>query len=453
MSISEKKAFSRKMANLVWLWLFFIIALFIGLVSNYTYQFFRRNYRAQVENQLSSIGMLKVRELTHWRDERLGDARLFYQNPVFTNLARRYLDEPSDPQAKNDLRVWMRQVQTSYGYERVMLLDDQYKKRLIYPDQYTSEISYISPAADLTLKAGQIAFEDFYLDEENQQIYLKLLVPLMDDQNSGKLLGVLALRIQPYSTLYPVINEWPIPNKTAETMLVRRDGDDALVLNELVHQHNTALKSRIPLSMGDVPAVRAALGEEGVVEGIDCRGILAVADVRDVPGTPWFLVSRIDYDEVYAPVRERLWIQIISALALIAAVGALMAVYWRQSSASFYKEQYRIGPRTANKSGQSAHHHQRRPGRHSDDELARGDHLLEPGCRASVRLYSGGGNRQKPAHLHRPGSFSCRPHGCHARISAHRTGRGSRQDARTASSPHGRRRDRRRSLTFLRLVG
>jgi len=336
-----KKPPQRLFTHLIWFWIFVIISLMILLVSNYTYQFFRKNYQIQISNQLSAIGALKVDELIQWRTERLADAKLFYQNENFTDLARRYLEDPSDAQARVDLRIWLRQVQTAYGYDRVMLLDDQYRKRLVYPDLYDeNEVSHVSVASDRKIGVGQIAFEDFYLDEDSQQIYLKILVPLIDPQNPGQLIGVLALRINPYTFLYLLINDWPIPNKTAETMLVRRDGDDALVLNELVHQHNTAMKSRIPLTMGDVPAVRAALGEEGIVEGIDCRGILAVADIRAVPGTPWFLVSRLDYAEAYAPVTERMWIQIISALAMIFAIGALFTVFSRQSTTRFYREQF-----------------------------------------------------------------------------------------------------------------
>ena len=50
----------------------------------------------------------------------------------------------------------------------------------------------------------------------------------------------------------------------------------------------------------NVPAVRAALGQEGVAEGIDYRGKPVIADVRAVPDSPWFLVARTDIEEVYA---------------------------------------------------------------------------------------------------------------------------------------------------------
>jgi len=71
------------------------------------------------------------------------------------------------------------------------------------------------------------------------------------------------LRIDPETYLYPFINRWPSPAQTAETLLVRRDGNDALFLNELKFQRLTALKQRVPLARQDVAAVKAVQARKG----------------------------------------------------------------------------------------------------------------------------------------------------------------------------------------------
>ena len=45
--------------------------------------------------------------------------------------------------------------------------------------------------------------------------------------------AIVALRIDPEIYLYPLINRWPTPSPTAETLLVRRDEEEVLYLNEL----------------------------------------------------------------------------------------------------------------------------------------------------------------------------------------------------------------------------
>jgi two-component system sensor histidine kinase/response regulator len=52
------------------------------------------------------------------------------------------------------------------------------------------------------------------------------LVPIPDDQDLGRPLGVLSLRIDPEVYLDPFIQRWPEPSTTAETLLVRREGKE-----------------------------------------------------------------------------------------------------------------------------------------------------------------------------------------------------------------------------------
>ena len=47
-------------------------------------------------------------------------------------------------------------------------------------------------------------------------------------------------------------------SRTGETLLVRRDGNDVLFLNELRHPRDPAITLRIPLDRVNVPAVMAA---------------------------------------------------------------------------------------------------------------------------------------------------------------------------------------------------
>jgi hypothetical protein len=122
--------------------------------------------------------------------------------------------------------------------------------------------------------------------------------------------------------LYPFIKRWPTPSQTAETLIVRRDGNDALFLNELRFRKNTALNLRIPLENMQTPAVQAVLGQKGIFEGVDYRGIHVIADVRPVPDSPWFLVTRMDTSEIYTPLREKLWEILILIGALLICAGA-----------------------------------------------------------------------------------------------------------------------------------
>ncbi len=151
-----------------------------------------------------------------------------------------------------------------------------------------------------------------YPNESTQKVFLCLFVPILDEQAGGQPLGALMLGIAPEAYLYPSVQRWPTPSETAETLLVRREGNEAVFLNKLRFQENTALNLRVSLDSKELPSAQAALGQEGMVEGIDYRGVPVLAAVRSIHNSPWFLVAKMDAAEVYAPMRERLWLMVIT---------------------------------------------------------------------------------------------------------------------------------------------
>jgi len=319
---------------------FAVLAVGIVTAGYLYYRNHEQHYRTGVEQQLSAIAELKVAELAHWRNERLGDAAVFHRNAAFSALVRRHFEQPENLETQGQLRTWLSHIHAAYQYDRVMLLDPQYTKRMMEPDGPERITSLVSQSSSERLGSGEVVFEDFYWNEENQHIYLKILVPVLDEANDNRVIGILELRVDPGEYLYPLIQHWPTPSQTAETLLVRRDGNDALFLNDLKFQKGAALTLRIPLENSDAPAVKAVLGQEGIVEGQDYRDVSVIAFVCAVPDSPWFLVSRMDRSEVYAPVRERLWMigVVVGILLLGSGVGA--GLIWRQQRVRFYQERY-----------------------------------------------------------------------------------------------------------------
>jgi PAS domain S-box-containing protein len=81
-------------------------------------------------------------------------------------------------------------------------------------------------------------------------------------------------------------------------------------------------------------------GQKGIVEATDYRGVPVLAAVQPLAGTPWFLASKIDQEEIYAPLRERSLLLLVVLALLIAAAGLSIVFWWRQKSAEHLRKQY-----------------------------------------------------------------------------------------------------------------
>ncbi len=341
LSRPDEKPSDAKTARVLYLFVMIFIFLATGIItigSLYS-RSYEEKHRAEVERQLSAIADLKVAELEQWRKERLSDAAVFYQNSYFSGMVLRYFEAPGDSDARERLQTWLRKIREAHRYVRVCLHDVEGRIRLADEDNPEPEAERFSPRDIEARGSGRIIFEDFYRDEYTGHVYLDILAPIIPEGgHAGRVIGILALHIDPEEYLYPLIKRWPTPSPTAETLIVRREGNDVLFLNELRFNKDSALNLRIPLARKDNPAVQAVLGREGIVEGRDYRGVLVIAAVRGISDSPWFLVARMDVAEVYAPVRVQRWLVLglVGALLLSAAFG--VGLVWRQQRLGFYKE-------------------------------------------------------------------------------------------------------------------
>ncbi|MEW6079979.1 MAG: PAS domain S-box protein [Thermodesulfobacteriota bacterium] len=160
--------------------------------------------------------------------------------------------------------------------------------------------------------------------------HLSVVAPLYSDVGSPRPLGTLLLVSDANEFLFPLIQSWPLPSRTAETLLVRRDGDEALFLNSLRHQPGAALNLRIPLNRTDVPAVMAIMGKVGVVRGKDYRGVDVLSAVLPVPDSPWFIVSKMDTEEAFAGWRNRSLL-ILSLIVILTGMTVVAGfAFWQR---------------------------------------------------------------------------------------------------------------------------
>lgn len=324
-----------------------LIVVFLFLVAGiisagyFYHRKHEKQYLFEIERQLSAIADLKMGQLLIWREERLADAGLFHHNIAFENLVKSVIEHPEAEQAHREIKAWLGRLQAKRNYNRIFLLDTQGNNRLSLPESSAEPLSpYVRYKALDSLHTGQVTFVDFYRNEFSGKIYLSILVPMFDPADAGNALGVLEIRIDPDKYLYPFIRSWPNSSATAETLLVRKEGKTAIFLNELRFKKKSALNIHIPLEKTEVLAVKAALGQEGVVRGIDYRGHPVLAALRTIPDSPWHLVARMDVEEVYAPMRERLWTTVFLVCAMLASAGMGVGFVWRQQSSRFYREKY-----------------------------------------------------------------------------------------------------------------
>jgi len=321
--------------------IFFILAVGIGVAGYLYYQNQKEYVKKDKQEDLTAIADLKVGQIVNWRQERMGDAKNIFDNKLIIPHIQQFLKGSKSSVYKQDILNWLESIQKYYLYKNVILLDTHGNILLKVIDRQEVIGPDAKRLAEEAMRTKRVIFSDLYRSKVTNLIRLTLAVPLLVSKGSETVpIGAILLRIDPYQFLYPLIQSWPTPSDTAETILVRREGENVMLLNELRHRKGTALTLQFSISEKHLPAAMVGRGDRGVVEGIDYRSVPVLAALKAIPDSPWFLVSKIDQSEVYAPVREYAGISVLIVTVLIIASGAVLGFIWRHQRADFYRKQY-----------------------------------------------------------------------------------------------------------------
>jgi len=280
-------------------------------------------YSSQVElirenrfGELQFIAELKRSQILQWREERLSDIELSAQDPVIVENIDALLRAPADPQLGALFLTKMSLVVKYENYHSMFLTTPDGKILL----DVAAHIDALEPETrDLVSRTAfnrSPQLGDFIRSKTEDKIFVDVAAPILD--LSGTVAAVLILRTDPEEYLYPLVQTWPARSRSGETLLVRRDGDSVLFLNRLRHREDPPLSVRLPLTQTDSPSVMAVTQTDGPVSGPDYRGSYVLAQIMEIPGTSWHMVTKIDREEVLADTRQVGWVTVtIVALAIL----------------------------------------------------------------------------------------------------------------------------------------
>ena len=321
--------------------LFSVITTGAVLVGILYYNYQKKNLLTEKQLELSAIADLKIRQITQWRLDRIGNANFLGENTLLVERMSKFVTQPDlKPLRKNVLQS-LKSLIENFDYKSALLLDTLGNVRLGYPLQDTLVGDHLRPLLSVVIKSRKVLLTDLHRANIVSFVHIDLIVPLVDRSvDYTRVLGLLALRIDPQKVLYPLIKSWPTPSKSAETLLFRVDGNEVVYLNELRHLKNTELILRKPVSTEKLPAAMAIRGITGTTDGIDYRNVPVVAAMKKIPGTPWYMVAKIDRDEILSSLNDQMNMSVIILVLFIITTGLFLGFIGWNQRVKFYREKY-----------------------------------------------------------------------------------------------------------------
>ena len=280
--------------------------------------------------RLKTIAELERKQLTGWLEERLDDAHAFqlglrmgWMGPAQLFAA----GQAPGPEMMEQIDAVLR----LNGFDGMQVLDEQGRPLWGSAGFGHALDPGLAAAARAALQRQDVGYQGPYRDAQGRG-HLDFLVPIQSAPGRAPLVAV--LHTDPEVHLHATLRDWPLPSRTGESLLFRRDGDQIQFVSELRHRAGSAVGFRLPLATPRLLSASFAqdpgrLGQ--MLEGIDYRGKSVLGVAVAVPHTDWFLLVKIDRAEVYADAAgSAVWIALVGLLALFMATSGAFLLRQRE---------------------------------------------------------------------------------------------------------------------------
>lgn len=296
----------------------------ILIVSSKAYNSGKKALNERVIEKLTSISDLKKTQLNNWLQERLVDVSVLstnksleisFSNLLYLRKAFHTIDTMKESEIGQlyckRLLEYLGQLKKKFIYcEEISILDVENGEIVISTTESNMGLIDSDYRHYLTvLERNDMPFKDIHYSEYTKQIGMTFFgvtkrMDIITMEETEVINGIVLIRVNTNNVIDPLIQDWSGRAETGESILVRREEDRLIFLNNTRHIENAALKMGIPMEPFIPESFMLDDKEEGIIESLDYRGKKVLMAFRYLPQLKWGLIVKQDTSEAFKPVAE-----------------------------------------------------------------------------------------------------------------------------------------------------
>jgi PAS domain S-box-containing protein len=296
---------------------------FVGILG---YYHARKTLESLRIEELVSIADLKAKRIEDFFAEHQKHLAIAQQRPTIikhTALLAEISDDFSNPiyadiidELDRALKIYL----PVYEFSNVILANPQGKivyalNRFSTPNRFESSLSGFWETSFHGDKTRMIYSKVFYNPTAGGKFSIFLMGPIRSLE--GQLIGFTTFEID-MAPIFELIQDTTGLGETGETLIAKKDGNQALFLNPLRHDPDAALKRKVVFGETQaIPIQEALKGNNGFGISVDYRSRKVLAVWRYIPALDWGMVAKIDLEEAYEPVTTLRDFVLVLVIAII----------------------------------------------------------------------------------------------------------------------------------------
>ncbi|MFA7288034.1 MAG: PAS domain-containing sensor histidine kinase [Melioribacteraceae bacterium] len=294
-----------------------------------------KKVKFEKQNEIKTVSLLKIKQIADWYVDELHDASVISKSTFLTSQ----IEEGISKETGFDFflfKLYLKSKKLEHDYDEVILSSID-AKEYISSNIRDSLPSIVKLKIKESAKSGKELCTDVY--NQNDSLKIDFISPVKKS-STGEIIAVLVFRFDPNVHLFPIITSWPTSSSTSEIYMARVEKDSVVVLNKLKFSNKAPLEFKYSINDKKAAIVNGINGQIGLTEAIDYAGNEVFAFVNRVPSTNWYLVSKINKDELFEDFYYEVVVIISFTIGLILIFGFGLSFIYYNRQRNVYRELY-----------------------------------------------------------------------------------------------------------------
>ena len=280
---------------------------------------------------------LRAGQIESWLDERQGDAQLLAASRPLGELIKQFQhsQQPRNEAQRSLIHEQLHAFSRAYDYTNTWLFDAQGHHLPLDDGGQPTMSPNFSQLLQISLEQGKPLRSSPFLSPDQASVYVDWLVPMVTAENTARATAIVVLRSALDKHVFPMIQDWPVESKTAETLLVKRQDEHIIYINSLRFRQDTSLRLSFPMTQSKLLSAQALQqGGMGLASGVDYQGIRSMGAHYPVANSHWFVLAKIARSEIMAPLWEIMaWVALALLLSSVMGLWMLHRIWQEQDEA------------------------------------------------------------------------------------------------------------------------
>ena len=285
-------------------------------------------YRAEKEkaflhlkNDVKDISEIKIKQFADWHNDRLADLRMFSESPFLADAISSWVDKQSDDNLKQNIEKRLNLINTNKSYTNIIITNLNGEILINLGESIdnldVSTLHFVKKIA----KGNGFFFTDFYPCRTHETLHIDYLAPIKNSSN--EITSIIIFRVNPYQSIYQILEEWHTQIETAQNFVFRTEIDSVIFLNSIWE------KPLLSFSIGEQNGFSyIEKGNFGFSKALSKQNKELFVYASPIQGTSWFFVKVIDYGEVYKYLSVNILTIILFTILLITFLSFGMLAYY-----------------------------------------------------------------------------------------------------------------------------